>query len=118
MSDLEKYRYDFEIIRLTADQIMKDFAMHGITISFSGNELTAWNELVQQISPVLLEMYQKNKSAFQSLLYRIDISEKDMRFLYDAATDDFAGKLAETVIRREFKKVLLRKFYSKKPPES
>ena len=39
MSEIEQYRYDFEIIRLTAEQVIKDFGTHGIEINFSGNGL-------------------------------------------------------------------------------
>ena len=112
MTDLEAYRKDFEIVRLTAEQLIKDFGMHGFRIDFSGNELTAWNELKMQVQPILYDLYQKNKSSFQALLYRIDISEKQLRELYSAGKGDFPEMLAEAVLRREFQKVLIRKFYS------
>lgn len=110
--DIDRFRKDFEIIRLTVEQLKKDFGMHGFQIAFSGNELTAWNELMDQALPVLTELHRKNPSAFQALMYRIDISDKQMKELYSLPTTEFAPKLAETVIKREFQKVLLRKYFS------
>ncbi len=111
--DIEKYRHDLEIIRLTADQIIKDFGIFGYEIKFSGNELTAYEELKSQVAPLLFDLYQKKSSAFQSLLYRIDISEKNFKDLLDnSAKKDFASEMADAVIRREFQKVLTRKFFS------
>lgn len=110
MSDIDKYRYDLEIIRLTAEQVIKDFGMHGFEITFSGNEFTAWDEMLHQVEPILAGLYKNNKSAFQALLYRVDLSEKDLRQLMKER--DFSASVAEAVIRREFKKVLIRKYYS------
>jgi hypothetical protein len=110
--DVDKYRHDLEIIRLTAAQVIKDFGIFGFEIIFSGNEFTAYEELQQQLAPLLLNLYNDNKSTFQSLLYRIDISETQWRKFLNTPTNDFAAQLASMVIEREFQKVLTRKFFS------
>jgi hypothetical protein len=111
--DLEKYRYDLEIIRLTANQVIKDFDIFGHEIKFSGNELTAYEELKNQLSPLLFNLYRNNTSSFQSLLYRVDVSEKSFtELIRNASPENFPGQLADLVIRREFQKVLTRKFFS------
>ena len=79
MKDVEKYRHDLEIIRKTAEQIIKDFQIFGFEITFSGNEYTAYDELKSQLTPLLFELYKSDLSTFQSLLYRIDISESKYR---------------------------------------
>ncbi|MCX6292639.1 MAG: hypothetical protein NT126_12905 [Bacteroidetes bacterium] len=110
---VEKYRKDLEIIRLTAEQIKKDFQLFGHEISFSGNEMTAYAELKDQVTPLLDRLYQDDSIAFQSLLYRIDISEKKYtELLNHASQEEFAWLLADLVIQREFQKVLTRKFFS------
>jgi hypothetical protein len=111
---IEKYRNDLEIIRLTTEQVIKDFEIFGQEIKFSGNELTAYDELKNQLAPLLLKLYQNNSSTFQSLLYRVDISEKKFRHLLEQSTNkNFSEQLAEAVIQREFQKVLTRKFFAK-----
>src|ERR1700733_10905760 len=103
--NLEKYRHDLEIIRLTAEQVIKDFQIFGFEIAFSGNEYTAYEELRNQLMPLLLELYKDSRSTFQSLLYRIDISEKQWAKFLQTASDDFSEKLAALIIEREFQKV-------------
>ena len=111
----EKYRYDLEIIRETAAQVIRDFSIHRFEITFSGNEYTAYDELVTQLSPILSEMYKTNRSGFNALLYQIDISEQKFRnLIQNSPKDQFGSNLAEMIVQREFQKVLTRKFFSKK----
>ena len=113
VDNVEKYRRDLEIIRLTAEQVIKDFGIFGFEIVFSGNEYTAYEELKNQLAPLLYDLYNDNLSTFQSLLYRIDINEaKWKKFLQSTSDDGFSEKLAALVIEREFQKVLTRKFFS------
>lgn len=110
----EKYRRDFEIIRETVAQVIKDFNMTGLEITFSGNELLAYQELKEQIASILLELIKNHSSQFQSLLYRVDIDEKYLnKFLGDEHPFSYSEAIAELILQREFQKVLSRKFYSK-----
>lgn len=108
----EKYRHDLEVVRNTAQQVIKDFGMSGIEIIFTGNPDTAYRELLEQAQPALKNLYQKNAGAFMTLLYRIDIPEIKFREVASQfSEEDFFNKLAEMVIEREFLKVLTRKLY-------
>ncbi|MEY4595560.1 MAG: hypothetical protein RIQ47_1970 [Bacteroidota bacterium] len=108
----EKYRQDFEIVRLTAEQLIKDLEMFSITIHFSGDPLHAYDELLQQLKPILKDLYKNHSSTFQSLLYRIDINERKFRQILSG--ENFIDQLAEEVLQREFQKILIRKFFSGK----
>ncbi len=111
----EKYRHDLEIIRETAKQVIRDFKIHKYDVTFSGNELLAYDELVNQLIPILDEMYKFNRSGFMAMLYQIDISESSFRKLVNTTKPEkLAIGLAEMIVRREFQKVLTRKFFSKK----
>jgi hypothetical protein len=110
--DIEKYRRDLEIIRLTASQVIKDFQIFGFEIVFSGNEYTAYDELKSQLTPLLFDLYNRDRGTFQSLLYRIDISEPQWKKLLQSKSADFSDRMASMVIEREFQKVLTRKFFS------
>lgn len=108
--EIEKYRHDLEVIRNTAKQVIKDFGLYGIEIIFSGNELTAYDELKQQLVPALAKLYQSG--TFTALLYRIDVDEKKVNeIMNNTAAENKASQLASLVIEREFIKVLLRKLY-------
>ena len=109
----ENYRYDLEIIRGTAEQIIRDFNIDGFEIIFSGNPHNAFKELKTQIGPVIKKLFTDDGSSFQSLLYRIDINEKEYKHaLASLTTPDVEEKLSELIIQREFQKVITRKYFS------
>lgn len=113
-SSLEKYRHDLAIVRETAAQVMKDFGVLGLEIRFSGDPFSAYEELKEQIAPVLFELFQNDRSRFQSLLYRIDLSESKFRKLLGANEHaNFSLNLADMILQREFQKVLTRRYFSK-----
>ena len=108
----EKYRYDLEIIRETAQQVIRDLSIHHYDIIFSGNEMTAYNELTSQLKPVIDEMYKTNRNGFRALLYQIDISESSFRKLVlQTSAEEFSLRLSEMIVQREFQKVLTRRFF-------
>ncbi len=109
----EKYRNDVSFIRDTAKQISSDFNIDGFEITFSGNDHKAFEEFKIQITPLITKIFQKDRIAFQSLLYRIDINEKEYnKALTKIDTKEFETDLAELIIRREFQKVITRRFFS------
>ncbi|MBP6334428.1 MAG: hypothetical protein KA444_03070 [Bacteroidia bacterium] len=111
--DLEKYRTDFEIIRETANQLLKDFSLAGFEVEFSGNELMAYDELKSQITPILWDLFQNHPEQFQNLLYRIDINEKQlMETLKLIDPLKISGALSDLILQREFQKVIMRRFFS------
>jgi hypothetical protein len=113
-SDLAHYRHDLEVIRMTAEQVKKDFSFHKMEVTFSGNEQTAYAELKAQLTPLLEKLFTENRQRLMQLLYRIDVPEKDWKKVLALDTDVQAGKLSEIILEREFIKALTRKLYSKK----
>ncbi|MEO5571859.1 MAG: hypothetical protein ABIT08_13270 [Bacteroidia bacterium] len=110
---IEKYRIDLEVIRNTAAQIIKDFGLSAVEITFSGNEQIAYEELKSQIIPALNKLYKSNHSAFLSLFYRIDVNEKKVHeVISNSSKEDQAEQLSKLVLEREFMKVLYKKIYS------
>ena len=111
----EKYRSDLGIIRETVMQLNRDINMDGMEVILSGNEQRAFVELKEQLIPIIDKLQKGDRSFFNSLLYRIDINEKDYRAMIQNDRDtDFSDKLAELILRREFQKVLTRHFFSDK----
>ena len=111
----EKYRSDRGIIRETVMQLNRDINMDGMEVILSGNEQRAFVELKEQLIPIIDKLQKGERSFFNSLLYRIDINEKDYRaMMQNDGNTYFSDKLAELIIRREFQKVLTRHFFSDK----
>jgi hypothetical protein len=109
----EKYRNDISIIRDTARQISRDFNIEGIEITFSGNDQLAFEEFKMQITPLISKIFNHDRIAFQALLYRIDINEKDYKkALSKIDSKEFESELAELIIRREFQKILTKRYFS------
>ena len=105
----EKYREDEELIRLTIDQVKKDFGTQLSALEFSGRKEKLFDELASQVAASLKEIHASNPVLFKAILYKVDVSERDLKRLKDP--NDFF-RLAEAVIQREFKKVIIRRFFS------
>lgn len=108
--DLDLYQNNSEIVLLTARQIMKDFAMFGMEISFTGQTGFAYQQLMQQVGTHLEQLLQADPQRLFALMYQIDISQQSV----DAAISrsgqpHFA--LADLVIRREMMKVLTVQYF-------
>jgi hypothetical protein len=108
----EKYRHDLAIIRDTAKQIVRDLNVD-FEFFFSGNEQMAFEELKTQLKPLVEKIYKGDRHSFSLLLYRIDINEKDYKkAISESNVSSFEERIAELIIRREFQKVLTKKYFS------
>jgi len=108
----EKYRNDLAIIRDTVNQINKDFNLEGFELKLSEIEQNTFDDLKIQLAPVIDQLFNKDKQEFNNLLYRVDIPEKDFRKLLKENQNKFSEDLSEMIIRREFQKVLTKRFFS------
>ena len=119
MTDLEPSHYykNAEIILQTANQTLKDFGMLNHKISFSGNTETAYQELFEQIEPLVAKLIQTNYQLLLDLLYRIDVNEKKVSEMLKSENkvgEDFANKMTTLILNRELQKVIIRNAYSLK----
>jgi len=64
LTDLSKYFNRLDLIKDTANQIIKDFEMFGLEIKFSGNAYNAYEELFEQMEPHISQLISSNKSKF------------------------------------------------------
>lgn len=119
LQSASRYHTDEEIIRMTADQLIKDMGEFSITIKFMGDKVTPYKELFDQVEPIIhtLEMMQAEK--LRALLYRIDISENQIKqHLVSSNPDspstktDLSAFITDLVLQRELQKVLTRIYFS------
>jgi len=105
-----------QLVQETADQIMKDFGLFSIVITFSGKLENAYNELheqlIKQVSDLLVNDYQR----LLSVLYQVDISDKEIEKakLELPNYNDFEI-IAHQIIVRDLKKVLTRHYFRLNP---
>ena len=112
--DMQRYHNDEQVVKKTAQQIIKDFGMFGMDVDFPENLHMAYNDLFDQLAPYILQLMNGDRTRFYSLLYRIDLSESSIK----KGSEDMKGLLIHDVIthlilERELKKVLTRIYFSR-----
>ena len=116
LTDLSPYYRRLELVEQTAQQIIKDFGIHGQEITFSGNADTAYDELTSQIKPIIGELMDKEYEKFLSILYTIDLNEKTLAPETDGNTSDKQiDTITHLIIERELKKVVIQEHFRQNP---
>ncbi len=119
LSNLSQYFNKLDLIKDTAEQIIKDFDMFGLEIRFSGNAYNAYEELFQQIEPHIKKLIDSTPSKFMGILYRIDVSDEQVKkALKENGSEPFSEIITDLIIRRELQKVVIRQHYKTKPKPS
>ncbi len=104
-----------DIVRDTASQIMKDFGMFGVDITFSGNVANAYQELHSQLVTQISGLIRMNYDKLLSVLYQVDITEREIEQAHsDLPHYNHLEIVAHQVIARELKKVLWRRYFKMK----
>lgn len=111
-SKLSQYFNRLDLIKDTANQIIKDFEMFGLEIKFSGNAYNAYEELFDQIEPHIDQLISTNQQKFMGILYRIDLSDVQIKkAVQENTSESFSAIVTDLIIKRELQKVVIRKHY-------
>jgi hypothetical protein len=111
-SELERSRNDEKIVRETAQQVIKDFALFGITIEFPPDIHWAYYQLFDQLNEHVHRLLGTNNKLLLSLLYQIDVSEKRIqKSAMDNAEKQLSEIVTDLILERELKKVLTRNYF-------
>jgi len=101
-----------EIVQETAEQIMKDFGMFGVEITFSGDTDNAYNELHHQLIDQISLLLERNYELLLSVLYQVDITDREIaKATRELPHYNQVEIIAHQVIVRDLKKVLLRRYF-------
>ncbi len=101
-----------EIVQETAEQIMKDFGMFGVEITFSGDTAHAYDELHRQLIIQISQLIERNYDLLLSVLYQVDITEREIaKAERELPHYNHIEIIAHQVIARDLKKVLLRRYF-------
>lgn len=104
-----------EIVKETAEQIMKDFGMFGVEISFSGDTSHAYDELHRQLIIQIKQLLESNYDLLLSVLYQVDITDREItQAERELPHYNHIEIIAHQVIVRDLKKVLLRRYFKSK----
>lgn len=117
-TNIEFFLNKEDIILETAQQIMKDFGMFGIEITFSGDTINAYNELHEELINQISVYLDRDYGRLMAVLYQVDITEREIaKAHYDLPHYNDLEILAHQVIFRDLKKVLFRRYYKSKTEE-
>lgn len=117
ITNISQYFNRLDLIKDTANQIIKDFDMFGMEIKFSGNAYNAYEELFDQIEPHMSLLIKNNQSKFMGILYRIDLSDEQIKkAVKENLSEPFSAIITDLIIKRELQKVVIRKQYQKNTP--
>lgn len=102
-----------DLFELFKQQLKKDFESAGAGVEFI-NDLPKEYGALKSILIHALQLLMKNSSsALQTLLYRIDISEQQIKnYRVKNGNLDFEDVLAELIIKRVLQKVVFKKKFS------
>lgn len=114
LNEIPAYYHRTDLLEKVVQQIQKDFNWFSFTIVFEGQaEVSAYQQLFDQILPLVEEMLNDNYTKLLSLLYRIDIDEAFLnKRLKEVAHADTDEVIADLIIKRELQKVIIREAYS------
>jgi len=118
-SNVSGFLNQADIVKETAEQIMKDFGMFGVEITFSGDTAQAYNELHVQLIDQISLLLERNYDLLLSVLYQVDITEREIaRATRELPHYNQVEIIAHQVIVRDLKKVLLRRYFKAQDPSS
>jgi len=101
-----------DIVLKTAEQIMKDFGMFGVEITFSGDVSKAYDELHGQLIDQITLLSEQNYDLLLSILYQVDITDREIaKAEHELPHYNHIEIIAHQVIVRDLKKVLLRQYF-------
>ncbi len=104
-----------DIVLETARQIMKDFGLFGVIITFSGNVKNAYSELHDQLTGQISVLLDRDYGKLLSVLYQVDISDKDIaKTTLELPQYSPVEIIAHQIIVRDLKKVLTRHYFKSK----
>ncbi|WP_291857145.1 hypothetical protein [Marinilabilia sp.] len=111
-NELEKACKREDLMRETAQQIIKDFAEFCLELNFSGEVNDFYRELFGQMRTHVDDLMGENGEKFFNLLYRIDVSPDEIgSYQKQFPSVELPDVVTELIIHRELKKVLIKEYF-------
>ena len=113
LSELSPYYGRTDLLEKVVEQVKKDFNWFNFEITFTGNAISPYQELFDQILPLIDELLNDDYPKLMAMLYRIDIDEEFLnKRLKENATADTHEIITDLIIKRELQKIVIRQIYS------
>lgn len=113
LSELSAYYNRTDLLEKVVVQLKKDFNWFSFEITFKGDKETPYQELYNQILPLIDEMLNDDFPKLTAILYRIDLDEDFLdRKLRENSHSDTDEVITDLILKRELQKVIIRELYS------
>ncbi|WP_196895850.1 hypothetical protein [Aureivirga marina] len=98
------------LYEMLVQQIIKDFRFANVEISFSEN--VSPDNLVLELFQIIKNLLLKDYNAYLNLLYRIDVSEKELKnATFKDNIEEFCKHVCFLILKKEIQKIYYRKKY-------
>jgi hypothetical protein len=111
--EVNNYLLKEDLFELFRAQLRKDFEGSGIGAEFTDKIPETFVELKRCVATIIRPLSGQRHSLLQGLLYRVDISEAQLKNYSGDPGVSFEEMLAELIIKRILQKVILKKTFSK-----
>jgi len=113
LPDIKNQLSRTELFDAFKKQVAKDFQQSNFSTDFVEALEPEYNGIHEKITSEL--QHNENKADLMNLLYRVDISEAQLkRYLSESDGDNHLAVLAELIIKRVLQKVVIKQFYKSK----
>ena len=113
LNELSPYYGRVDLLEKVVDQIKKDFNWFSFNVTFVGKGESPYQELYEQILPLIEGLLNDDYLKLMAMLYRIDIDEEFLnRKLKESAQVDTDEVITDLIIKRELQKVIIREMYN------
>tara|TARA_R110001583_G_scaffold112949_2_gene263257 strand:- start:1726 stop:2073 length:348 start_codon:yes stop_codon:yes gene_type:complete len=98
-----------QLLEKLVEQLNKDFQLANINKHFITT--IAAKKLKNELDTIVLDLISNKYDDYLNLLYRIDISEKELAHIKGDKLSDTIEQISFLILKREFQKVWLKKNY-------
>lgn len=110
---IQHSKKDPEFLKKLIAQLQKDFQWYNETIALNERSKHAYDELFEQVLPIITRMLNLDSQRFFSLLYAIDVDESEVKkLLFGKEELNAERELTHLILERELLKVLSRHIFS------
>ena len=111
-NNIQDYLNKEDVVLETIQQIMKDFGMFGLEITFSGDIKQAYSEIHSQLTNQVEGLFNSDVSKLYAILYQVDISNKSIEIAQKKMPEyALIEVVAHQIIIRDLQKVLTRRYF-------
>ncbi|MDP2089821.1 MAG: hypothetical protein Q8J84_10525 [Flavobacteriaceae bacterium] len=105
-NELIVYTTKQHLYKLLLEQLEKDFTFSGVHLEIRKN--CAPNKLVEMLQSEIKKLILNNFAGYLNLLYRIDVSEKEIKATDGTDVDKLSQQVCFLILKREWQKVWIR----------